>query len=93
MTWVSHILVGAGTGKLLGFKYALTAFGSVLPDLIEYFIPAVKHRGISHSLTVWLILLVIGWLKGIREVKSLLFGCNGWSSADGYADCYRRAII
>lgn len=73
MTWVSHILVGSSAGKIAGYSYVLSAFGSVLPDLIEYIIPS-KHRGISHSLAMWLILFAIGWVTGIEQIRAILVG-------------------
>lgn len=73
MTWVSHILVGSSAGKIAGYGYVLSAFGSVLPDLIEYIIPT-KHRGISHSLAMWLILFAIGWITGIEQIRAILLG-------------------
>jgi inner membrane protein len=73
MTWVSHILVGSSAGHIAGYGYALSAFGSVLPDLLEYVLP-VKHRGISHSLIMWFILSVILWLTGIEQAKAVVIG-------------------
>ncbi|MFN3480657.1 MAG: metal-dependent hydrolase [Thermodesulfovibrionales bacterium] len=73
MTWVSHILVGSSVGKLFGYGYVLSAFGSVLPDLIENIAP-VKHRGISHSLTIWLIVFVIAFLTNLQQALAIMIG-------------------
>ncbi|MFN3480962.1 MAG: hypothetical protein ACK415_11335 [Thermodesulfovibrionales bacterium] len=61
------------SGKLLDYGYTLTAFGSVLPDLIEYVIPS-RHRGISHSLILWLILSIACWLTSLREAQAVAIG-------------------
>jgi len=73
MTWVSHVLVGTSAGKLAGLSYVLSAFGSVLPDLLEYIVPG-RHRGVSHSISVWGVLSVIGWLTGIDALKAIMIG-------------------
>lgn len=62
MTWASHMIVGSATAKVFGLNYVLVSFGSVLPDLAEMVIPkGVSHRGITHSVSLWLAALVLLW--------------------------------
>jgi len=68
MTWASHIIVGASISKVFGLNYMLTTLGSVLPDLVEMLSKKMTHRGISHSLLISLIALVLLWNTPIRDV-------------------------
>ncbi len=68
MTWASHIIVGASISKVFGLNYMLTTLGSVLPDLVEMLSKKMTHRGISHSLLISLVALVLLWDTHIRDV-------------------------
>jgi len=69
MTWASHIIVGSATAKTFGLNYVLTTFGAILPDLAEMVIPRnIHHRGITHSVSLWLITLVLLWGTPVRDV-------------------------
>lgn len=77
MTWASHIIVGSATAKVFGLNYVLTTFGSVLPDLAEMVIPkGVHHRGITHSVSLWLAALALLWF--FPPARDVLIGvCVG----------------
>ncbi len=70
MTWASHVIVGSAAAKVFGLNYFLTAFGAILPDLAEMVIPKnVRHRGITHSVALWSVALVLSWkFPAIRDV-------------------------
>lgn len=69
MTWASHMIVGGATAKLIGGNIFLTVLGSTLPDLAEMVIPkGVRHRGITHSLALWLAFLAISFSFPVRDV-------------------------
>ena len=67
MTWASHILVGASVAKIFGLNYVLTTLGAILPDLIEMFPKRMTHRGISHSVAISLVSLVLLWKTPLRD--------------------------
>lgn len=67
MTWASHIMVGAATAKVFGLNYVLTTLGSILPDLVEMFSKKMTHRGVSHSVAISLVALVLLWTTPIRD--------------------------
>jgi membrane-bound metal-dependent hydrolase YbcI (DUF457 family) len=68
MTWASHIIVGSATAKVFGLNYILTTLGAILPDLAEMITPKrVQHRGITHSIALWLASLVLLWSTPIRD--------------------------
>ena len=68
MTWASHIIVGSATAKVFGLNYVLTTLGAILPDLAEMITPKrVQHRGITHSVALWLASLVLLWSTPIRD--------------------------
>jgi len=76
MTWVSHIIVGSATAKTFGLNYVLTTFGAILPDLAEMVIPRnIQHRGITHSVALWLASLVLLWSTPVRD--ALIGVCVG----------------
>lgn len=67
MTWASHIMVGSATAKVFGLNYMLTTLGSVLPDLVEMLSKNMTHRGISHSVAIYLAVLVLLWSTPLRD--------------------------
>lgn len=67
MTWASHIMVGAATAKIFGLNYALTTLGAILPDLVEMLTRKMKHRGISHSVVISIIALILLWGTPFRD--------------------------
>lgn len=67
MTWASHIMVGAAISKVFGLNYMLTTLGSILPDLVEMLSKKMSHRGISHSVVISLVALVLLWSTPIRD--------------------------
>ncbi|MEM7827860.1 MAG: hypothetical protein QW561_00815 [Candidatus Aenigmatarchaeota archaeon] len=68
MTWASHIIVGGATAKVFGLNYILTTLGSILPDLAEVVTPKhVPHRGITHSVALWLAALPLLWSTPVRD--------------------------
>lgn len=68
MTWASHIIVGSATAKVFGLNYILTTLGAILPDLAEMITPRrIQHRGITHSVALWLASLVLLWSTPIRD--------------------------
>lgn len=79
MTWASHIIVGCATSKVFGLNYILTTFGAVLPDLAEMVIPKnVQHRGITHSVALWLAALAVSYLLPFSQVRDVVIGvCVG----------------
>lgn len=79
MTWASHIIVGSATAKVFGLNYILTTFGAILPDLAEMVIPKnVSHRGITHSVALWLAALAMSFILPFSQVRDVLIGvCVG----------------
>jgi inner membrane protein len=67
MTWASHIMVGASVAKVFGLSYVLTTLGAVLPDLVEILSKKMQHRGISHSVAISLVALVLMWSTPFRD--------------------------
>lgn len=68
MTWASHIIVGSATAKVFGLNYVLTTLGAILPDLAEMITPKrIQHRGVTHSVALWLASLVLLWSTPIRD--------------------------
>jgi membrane-bound metal-dependent hydrolase YbcI (DUF457 family) len=76
MTWKSHTAVTAA------ITYAVTldpvfagvaSLGAVLPDRIEFILPWLKHRGNSHSLVLWVVLI---GLITLTHAFSYLFGVD-----------------
>ncbi len=61
MTWTSHslangALVLAATGRI---DMTLAAIATAtLPDQVEKVVPWVRHRGVSHWLAVWIVVLL-----------------------------------
>lgn len=80
MTWVSHIAIGGALAHLGGLSYPLCTAGAILPDLIEQFLPKAKHRGISHSLIIWVLALFLAWHTPLRDV--FIGVCAGHLLAD-----------
>jgi inner membrane protein len=75
MTWASHLIIGSATAKLFGLNYFVTAFGAVLPDLAEMVIPQkVAHRGITHSVALWVAALVLSFLQPITVIRDCIIG-------------------
>lgn len=70
MTWASHMLIGGAAANLFNLNYFLSVFGSIFPDLAEMVIPKdIKHRGITHSLSLWLLSLGVSWFVPVlRDV-------------------------
>jgi membrane-bound metal-dependent hydrolase YbcI (DUF457 family) len=76
MTWATHIIVGSATAKIFGLNYILTTLGSILPDLVEMVTPKrVQHRGVTHSLALWVAALVLLWFTPMRDcLIGVVFG-------------------
>lgn len=68
MMWVSHIAMGTSLAKVFGLNYMQTVLGSILPDLVEIFSQKLKHRGVSHSLIISFLMLVVFWMTPVRDV-------------------------
>lgn len=62
MTWKSHTAVTAAITYAItldpGFAVA-ASMGAVLPDRIEFILPWLKHRGNSHALALWILLVTL----------------------------------
>lgn len=62
MTWKSHTAVTAAITYAItldpGFA-AAASIGAVLPDRIEFILPWLKHRGNSHALALWVLLVTL----------------------------------
>lgn len=62
MTWKSHTAVTAALTYAVtlnpGFA-AAASIGAVLPDRIEFILPWLKHRGNSHALALWIVLVAL----------------------------------
>lgn len=83
MTWKSHIAITycAGLAATLNpTSAAIISLGSTLPDKIEIVFPILKHRGNSHSLSLWVAVLVLSsslsllWPQAISLSYILLGG-------------------
>ena len=73
MLWPSHILItDAICHRFMGMNdpilFAVTGFGAVFPDWMEYIggKRLLKHRGISHNPYMWILILWI--IMGIKCV-------------------------
>jgi inner membrane protein len=60
-------MVGAATAKVFGLNYVLTTLGAILPDLVEMLSKKMSHRGISHSVVISLVALVLLWSTPLRD--------------------------
>jgi len=60
--------------KIFGLNYILPTFDVVVPDLAEMLARKVQHRGVTHSLALWLGALVLGWMTGITLLRDALTG-------------------
>lgn len=67
MTWPTHIVTGAALAKMFGLNYTLVVIGSLLPDLVELLSTRLQHRGISHSVGIALVALVLFWNTPLRD--------------------------
>jgi membrane-bound metal-dependent hydrolase YbcI (DUF457 family) len=62
MTWKSHTAVTAAVTYAVTLDptfAAAASVGAVLPDRIEFILPWLKHRGNSHALALWIVLITI----------------------------------
>jgi membrane-bound metal-dependent hydrolase YbcI (DUF457 family) len=62
MTWKSHTAVTAAITYAVTLDpifAAAASVGAVLPDRIEFILPWLKHRGNSHALALWIVLITI----------------------------------
>jgi membrane-bound metal-dependent hydrolase YbcI (DUF457 family) len=62
MTWKSHTAVTAAITYAITLDplfAAAASVGAVLPDRIEFMLPWLKHRGNSHALALWILLVAI----------------------------------
>jgi membrane-bound metal-dependent hydrolase YbcI (DUF457 family) len=62
MTWKSHTAVTAGITYAITLDpifAAAASVGAVLPDRIEFILPWLKHRGNSHALALWVVLVAL----------------------------------
>lgn len=62
MTWKSHTAVTAAATYALTLDpifAAAASIGAVLPDRIEFILPWLKHRGNSHALALWIVLIAL----------------------------------
>ncbi len=63
MTWKSHCIANGAVALALTCRLdvALAAMATAaLPDQVEKFLPLGKHRGASHWLLLWLVVVVAG---------------------------------
>jgi membrane-bound metal-dependent hydrolase YbcI (DUF457 family) len=67
MTWASHIIIGASIAKIFGLNYMLATLGAILPDLVEMLSKKMTHRGISHSVVISIIALILLWNTPVRD--------------------------
>lgn len=70
MIWASHMAVASSVSYVIGLNPVAMNLGAVLPDLLEM-VPGLKlkHRGLSHSLTVHGVALILFWnIPYVRDV-------------------------
>ena len=85
MRWYNHTLLAAAPAALIApAMLPAVVLGATAPDWLEWLLKAlrhpVKHRGPTHWLTVWLVVLMLGavlpgWTGGVV----LAFGWGGLS--------------
>lgn len=70
MIWASHMAVASSVSYVTGLNPYAMNLGAVLPDLIEMIYPkTMKHRGMSHSLTLHAVCLILFWnVPYLRDV-------------------------
>ena len=77
MKFVSHKISAISIGVLMGvqlYGLVVVAAASVFPDVIEFIIPGLTHRGISHALYLYPLLFVLTRSIGLMgEVSGMSF--------------------
>lgn len=62
MIWASHMAVASSVSYVTGLNSVAMNLGAVLPDLLEMVYPkTLKHRGLTHSLTIHAVCLLLFW--------------------------------
>ncbi len=87
MTWKSHCVANGAVALALTcrFDVALAAMAtSALPDQIEAALPLGRHRGASHWVLLWLVILVAG-PAALHQELAHLGGMRGVQFALGTA--------